>query len=190
MIRKRSAIALFSAAIALLTTVPVWLVASEVLPDGGSVLFNPAGGIRQAQWPIYVFLGTFVNVFVVALFAAATLRRTKRTALVLGLIGASFLIVLYGPFWFIGAGLINVYPSQMSYQPSDAPYLLTAGFGGPPVVDAFSILIFMTASMLSVISVVMTLGFAAAALRSETNPTDAGPRRVARHAANTGGVGN
>ena len=128
-------------------------------------------GVRFA--PMYVFLGTFVNVCVVALLAAATLRRTKRTALVLGLIGAAFLIVLYGPFWFIGAGLINVYPSQMSFGPSDGQYLLTAGFGGPPVVDAFTIMVFMTASMLSVISVVMTLGFAAAALRAErpTQPT-------------------
>jgi len=133
----------------------------------------PAGVLRFAQWPIYVFLGTFVNVCVVALFAAATLRPTKRTALVLGLIGAAFLIVLYGPFWFIGAGLIDVYPSQMSYGPIDGPYLLTAGYGGPPVVDAFTIVPFMTASMLSVISVVMTLGFASAALRAErpTRPT-------------------
>jgi len=90
--------------------------------------------------PIYVFLGTFVNVCVVALFAAATLRRTKRTALVLGLIGAAFLIVLYGPFWFIGAGLINVYPSVQSTDGEIAnSYLLTAGYGGPPIVDAFSI---------------------------------------------------
>src|SRR5438034_11556920 len=77
-----------------------------------------------------------------------------------------FLIVLYGPFWFIGAGLIDVYPGQMSYGPIDGPYLLTAGYGGPPVVDAFTIVPFMTASMLSRISVVMTLGFASAALRA------------------------
>jgi hypothetical protein len=140
-------------------------------------------GVRFAQWSIYVFLGTFVNVSVVALFAAATLlalfaaatlRRTKRTALVHGLIGAAFLIVLYGPFWFIGAGLINVYPSVQSTDGEIAnSYLLTAGYSGPPIVDAFSILVFMTASMLSVISVVMTLGFAAAALRAErpTQPT-------------------
>src|SRR5450756_567138 len=170
MIRKRSAVALGCSAIALLTTVPVWLVSTQV----------PAG-VRFA--PIYVFLGTFVNVCVVALFAAATLlalfaaatlRRTKRTALVLGLIGAAFLIVLYGPFWFIGAGLINVYPSVQSTDGEIAnSYLLTAGYGGPPIVDAFSIGDFMTASMLSVISVVMTLGFAAAALRAErpTQPT-------------------
>jgi hypothetical protein len=115
----------------------------------------PLGGIRQAQWPIYVFLGTFVNVCVVALFAAATLRRTKRTALVLGLIGAAFLIVLYGPFWFIGASAINVY--FFEFGQFDFPYLVP----------------FMTASMLNVISVVMTLGFAAAALRAErpTQPT-------------------
>jgi hypothetical protein len=118
----------------------------------------PLGGIRQAQWPLYVFLGTFVNVCVVALFAAATLGRTKRTALVLGLIGAAFLIVLYGPYWFIGAGAINVYFTE--FGQFDFPYLVP----------------FMTASMLSVLSVVMTLGFAAAALRAEgTNPADVGP---------------
>lgn len=162
-IRKRSAVALGCSAIALLTTVPVWLVSTQV----------PAG-VRFAQWSIYVSLGTFVNVCVVALFAATTLRRTKRTALVLGLIGAAFLIVLYGPFWFIGAGLINVYPSVQSTDGEIAnSYLLTAGYVGPPIVDAFSIAVFMTASMLSVISVVMTLGFAAAALRAErpTQPT-------------------
>jgi hypothetical protein len=131
-------------------------------------------GVRFAQWSSYVSLGAFVNVCLVALFAAATLRRTKRTALVLGLIGAAFLIVLYGPFWFIGAGLINVYPSVQSTDGEIAnSYLLTAGYSGPPIVDAFSILVFMTASMFSVISVVMTLGFAAAALRAErpTQPT-------------------
>jgi hypothetical protein len=161
MIRKRSAVALGCAAIALLTTVPVWLVSTQV----------PAG---VGFAPEDVFRGTFVNVCVVALFAAATLRRTKRTALVLGLIGAAFLIVLYVPFWFIGAGLINVYPSVQSTDGEIAnSYLLTAGYSGPPIVDASSILVFMTASMLSVISVVMTLGFAAAALRAErpTQPT-------------------
>ncbi|HUZ85698.1 MAG TPA: hypothetical protein VNF26_01980 [Candidatus Baltobacterales bacterium] len=115
----------------------------------------PLGGIRFAQWPIYVFLGTIVNVCVVALFAVATLGRTKRRALVLGLIGAAFLIVLYGPFWFFGAGLINVYFSE--FGQFDGPYFVPL----------------MTASMLSVMSVVMTLGFAAAALRAErpTQPT-------------------
>src|SRR5487761_142065 len=127
MIRKRSAVALRCAAIALLTTVPVWLVSTQV----------PAG-VRFPQWPIYVLLGTFVNLCVVALFAAASLRRTKRTALVLGLIGAAFLIVLYGPFWFIGAGLINVYLSE--FGQFDGPYFVPR----------------MTASMLSVMSVVMT----------------------------------
>jgi len=126
--------------------------------------------------PMDVFLGTFVNVCVLALFAAATLlalfaaatlRRTKRIALVLGLIGTAFLIVLYGPFWFIGAGLINVYPSVQSTDGEIANSYLLTGYSGPPIVDAFSILVFMTASMLSVISVVMTLGFAAAALRAE-----------------------
>ena len=171
-IGKRSAAALSWAAIALLTTVPVWLVSTQV-PDGA----------RFAQWSIYVFVGAFVNVCVVALFAvatllalyaAATLRLTKRTALVLGLIGAAFLIVLYGPFWFVGAGLINVYPSVQSTDGEIAnSYLLPAGYSGPPIVDAFSILVLMTASMLSVTSVVMTLGFAATALRAErpTQPT-------------------
>jgi hypothetical protein len=143
-IHRRSAVALGFAVVALLTTIPVWLTIPQV----------PPGAIRYAQWPIYVFAGTLVNAYVVALLAAATLRRSGRATLTLGLIGLGSLIVLYAPYWCVASNLINVYFSRQFGQFN----------GGPDFVFT------MAAAIVGIFSVVMAVGFALAALTAEQTP--------------------